>query len=68
MSAAPKPALSGQPPPWYKPAIALTHIIDPDRRALALAHRWLTMGDWGTATEDERVSALELIRQARRNM
>jgi hypothetical protein len=35
----------GKPPNWLKPSVALRHIIPVERRALALAHRWLTFGD-----------------------
>ena len=55
----------GKPPEWYKPAIALCHIIPAERRALALAHRYLTFGDWGGATDGEKMAAMELIRRAR---
>jgi hypothetical protein len=67
MSAAPKQTLAGDSqPPWYRPAVALTHIIPPGRRALAAAHRWLTQGIWGDATPAEKEAALALIEEARR--
>lgn len=67
-----KPSTDGisQPPDWYKPSSPLVPAVVPlERRALALAHIYVTEGDghhqWGMAFPNERDAAMDLVRLAR---